>query len=195
MIRRFETIPFFENYVINMDGLILQKKDYEEGNLNFLKSYKCNVTGKLKVTLKKMKDGELKKSTAYVHTLVGKTFLPHMQMRSHKVWHINRDIYDNRVENLKWVPLKGKQEYYYAPKKFVLNNRLYLPIERLPFLAINSKGDVLSFKSGKAKRIKQRLNGKIYFFDTEDYEGKRHTVYPHVEVQKLFPKKDKESIV
>lgn len=195
-MRKFEEIPGFSDYVINMDGLVLLKKDYDEGNFSFLKAYKCNVTSKLKVTLKKEKEGKKIKSTAYLHTLVGKAFLPVFNTKGKKVWHINRDIYDNRAENLKWVPLKGKQEFNFAPEKFVKNNRLYIPIPDLPFLSINSKGDVLSFKSGKPKPIKQRLNGKIYFFDTEDYDGKRHTVYPHVLVKKIFGKKkeDKEGI-
>ncbi|MBB6462558.1 hypothetical protein [Flammeovirga kamogawensis] len=188
-MREFREIPSFEDYVINLDGYVLKKNNFEEANFCFLKAYKCNVTGKLKVTLKRTKEGKKLKSTAYVHTLVGKTFIPVFDLKRKKVWHINGDIYDNSVENLKWVPLKGKQVYNYAPKKFVHLNRLYLPIERLPFLSINEKGDVLSFKSGKPKKIKQRANGKIMFFDTEDYEGKRHTIYPHVEVKSLFTKK------
>lgn len=82
----------YEKYIVFSDGRI-----YNTVNKKILKPV-INAAGRAYVTLCKNN----KKKNCYVHRIVADHYLPGKPHQNATVYHINNDLKDNRVENLKW---------------------------------------------------------------------------------------------
>lgn len=105
----WKTIPDFEDYEISNLGNIRSKER--------TKKYKSGRTMQLKSKIKKQRphplnnfmmtdliDNKGKRRTVYPHKAVAKTFIEKERPRKQKVvLHIDGDLSNNKVENLKWA--------------------------------------------------------------------------------------------
>jgi len=86
-------------YIINEEGIVRKKK-----TLKILSSSSVDARECVYLT----KNGVRK--CYHLHKLIAQTFIPNPDELP-LVLHINRDRFDNRIENLKWVSRKD----YYPP--------------------------------------------------------------------------------
>lgn len=91
--KTFKPIPGYEElYAVSTDGEVFSIKR------KILLKQRRDKRGYLRVNLSK--EGEVK--TCYIHRLVALTYLPNPENKR-CIDHINRNISDNRVENLRWA--------------------------------------------------------------------------------------------
>jgi hypothetical protein len=86
--------------------------------------------------------------TRYIHTLVLENFGEPKPEGNYRAWHINGDVYDNQLENLKWVSVQE-----------ISSNRVdALPVgqRRCDFDNIND------YYCSNAKRYNEKNKDKIY---------------------------------
>lgn len=109
MKETWKTIPGFEDYEVSNQGNIRSKER--------LKKYKSGRTMQLKSKLKKQRphpvnkfmmtdliDNNGKRKTVYPHKSVAQAFIKKEKPRKQKVvLHIDGDLSNNNVENLKWA--------------------------------------------------------------------------------------------
>lgn len=109
MQETWKTIPGFEDYEVSNLGKIRSKER--------VKKYKSGRSMKLKSKLKKQRphpmnnfmmtdliDNTGKRRTVYPHKAVAQAFIEKMKPRKQKVvLHIDGDLSNNKVDNLKWA--------------------------------------------------------------------------------------------
>ena len=117
-LNKIQGLEYFDDYAVDVDGNVW--------------SFKYKKSRKLKPGWAKKKGNYLFvrltnnkgiKKNLYVHRLVAMAYLPCSDFKL-DVNHINKNQYDNRIENLEWV--KRKQNIKKVPevKGFVLDNSI-----------------------------------------------------------------------
>lgn len=110
-MRDYIPLKNFEHlYFINGYGIIKKKKTplnttEDACCSNLLKVIEPRIKGNYEIVYLK-KDGIRTEHTT--HRLIAETFIPNPDNLP-RVLHINRDGFDNRIENLRWVSIK---DYY-----------------------------------------------------------------------------------
>ena len=126
--------------------------------------------------------------TRYIHTLVLENFGDPKPEGNYRAWHINGDVYDNRLENLKWVSVQE-----------ISSNRVdALPVgqRRCDFDNIND------YYCSNVKRYQEKNKDKIYVTTHEKVAIKKRNQYnndeekrqKHREICKAYYEKNKEKI-
>lgn len=124
--------------------------------------------------------------TKYIHTLVLEYFGDPKPEGNYRAWHINGDMYDNRLENLKWITVKEASSY----------RKDALPVGQrcCDFDNINE------YYCANAKRYKEKNKDKIYVTSHEKIAIKSKIRYntdeekrkKHIEICKKYYQKNKE---
>jgi HNH endonuclease len=125
--RIFRAIPFYTDYFASSDGHIWRKMRGRprhlselpicyvlDNELGWLRKLTASVGGKdfnyLRVSI-------CQETTKTVHRLVLLTFSPHENSEFLQVNHINRNTFDNRVDNLEWMTNKENCQHRVATEK------------------------------------------------------------------------------
>lgn len=113
-----------------------------------------------------------------IHNLVANAFLPNLNMKS-KVKHINRDLSDNRVENLKWEgPLKGSRKEFLnrAPVRYGEDspNSRYRTNQIVEVCKLLSEGKYANAEIARMTRVSHQTisnikNGNTWTIISENY--------------------------
>lgn len=115
-LKDIQELELFEDYAVDVDGNVW--------------SFKLNKPRKLRPGWAKKKgnypfvrltDKRGNKRNFYIHRLVAMAYLP-CEDFTLKVNHINRNHYDNRIENLEWIDKRKKTEHSSETKQLILDN-------------------------------------------------------------------------
>jgi len=94
-MEQWKTIPDFENYQISNLGRVRRGHRLLDPCFTYSYFYVSLCVNS-------------KKRNRYVHRLVAQAFLPNPDNKK-KVIHIDRDVENNRVENLRWVTHQNRK--------------------------------------------------------------------------------------
>lgn len=117
-LKDIKGLELFEDYAIDVDGNVW--------------SFKYNKVRKLSPGWAKKKGSYLfvrlsdrrgNKRNFYIHRLVAMAYLPCNDFTL-EVNHVNRDHYDNRIENLEWIPRKKNVEHLSQTRGFDLSDHV-----------------------------------------------------------------------
>ena len=102
-------------YEVSDKGRVRKTRHYKDGRIkkSIVPQFPNNRGGYMMVHL--IKNGADK--FCQVHRLVGKAFIPNTSKKPREIDHINRDVTDNRVKNLRWVTHKQNMQYMKMRKK------------------------------------------------------------------------------
>ena len=107
-------IQDFPNYLIFRNGSVLSKGCHANGKPpKFLKPMKNKKTGYMYVNLR----NNPKRKMSQVHRLVAIHYIPNPENKP-QVDHIDEDITNNRLENLRWATPSENNNYYWEKRRY-----------------------------------------------------------------------------